>query len=132
MYDENYNRVDFVCEPCAKEQEYSWMSTLKSGYSYTNGNYEEFPAHFKSASGILQSQDDLWKFDTTTETYTQISVTGAKPSARHSHSIVTGTDIILLYGGTTAAAAADNELWKFTISAGTWTQVISILPFLLN
>jgi hypothetical protein len=73
------------------------------------------------ATGI---KNDLWKFDVTQDTWTALSP-ASPPSARCWHSLVLDSvnRTLLLFGGTHDSLTALNDLWKYDIAQGTWTQL---------
>jgi hypothetical protein len=115
------------CEPCA---------AAVSGYlQHGSQSYEADPTDLgifeamsfgtfvspaKGAQGSLKSRQDLWKYDTITETFTEISLSSnpaEKPSARYGHRMAgydgLGSKAFYLYGGIDDGGTTNGELWKF-------------------
>jgi hypothetical protein len=67
--------------------------------------------------------NELWKYTVGTNTWSQLSPTGGPPTARSEHTAVYDSvnATMLVYGGTTGSVS--NELWKYTISTNTWSQI---------
>ena len=72
-------------------------------------------------------QNDAWVLDLTTETWTQLSPTGAPPSARRGHSAIydAANSRMLAFGGV-GSGGFYNDLWSLTLTPGAvaWTQLV--------
>ena len=71
--------------------------------------------------------NDLWKYDVTNNIWTQLISNGAfgSPSARASSAVWSDNkDSIYLFGGRTYSTVT-NDLWKYSISKNSWTQLIA-------
>mmetsp|Transcript_17675 Transcript_17675/g.28625 ORF Transcript_17675/g.28625 Transcript_17675/m.28625 type:complete len:597 (-) Transcript_17675:1352-3142(-) len=71
--------------------------------------------------------DDLWFFNFTDETWTEVTPSGdVKPDARMDHSMVKAGDKLILYGG-----YGDNyyfdETWQFDLATSTWLEKTSFV-----
>lgn len=73
------------------------------------------------------TSDELWKFDLTTNTWSEIRITvGTKPTKRGAHNLEIDGNVIYLFGGINGLIPDDtvyNELWKFDIITTQWTQL---------
>jgi len=72
------------------------------------------------------TSDELWKFDLTTNTWSEITITtGTKPTKRGAHNLEIDGNDIYLFGGINGLIPDDtvyNELWKFDIVNSQWTR----------
>jgi hypothetical protein len=102
--------------PCARESHaLAYDSTNKLFWVY--GGYH-------STQGY---KSDLWKFNPATNQWAQVTPSGGSPNIRTQHSMIfdptTGTTGCLwIFAGMNASGTRINELWKYDISANTWTQ----------
>ena len=73
------------------------------------------------------TSDELWKFDLTTNTWSEITITtGTKPTKRGAHNLEILGNVIYLFGGINGLPPDDtvyNELWQFSIIDTEWTQL---------
>ena len=72
------------------------------------------------------TSDELWKFDLTTNTWSEIRPIGTKPTKRGAHNLEIDGNDIYLFGGINGLIPDDtvyNELWKFDIITTQWTQL---------
>jgi len=60
-------------------------------------------------------------------TWSQLSVAGAKPPARHDHSLVTDGRHLYLFGGRDASSSLA-DFWSYDIAANAWTAVAAFGP----
>lgn len=72
------------------------------------------------------TSDELWKFDLSTNTWSEIRITvETKPTKRSAHNLEIGGNVIYLFGGINGLApdvTVYNELWKFDIINTQWTR----------
>jgi hypothetical protein len=67
--------------------------------------------------------DDMWIFDLSDSTWTEIEPVGAKPSPRHYHKIVEiSENKLLLYGGYDTATVK-KDTWIYDLTLNTWTEL---------
>lgn len=72
------------------------------------------------------TSDELWKFDLTTNTWSEIRPIGTKPTKRGAHNLEIDGNVIYLFGGINGVTPNDtvyNELWQFSIINTEWTQL---------
>jgi len=67
--------------------------------------------------------NDLWKYDIAANTWTLLSPSGTPPSARSRTMMVYDVAHALLVFGGQDAGAYLNDLWKYDITADSWTQI---------
>ncbi len=67
--------------------------------------------------------DDLWSYDATTQTWTQLGPANAGPSARYGHSAFVYNGAVYFFGGMLADYSYLEELWKYDPATNEWTQV---------
>ncbi len=76
--------------------------------------------------GLGNSADfnDTWAYDPSTNTWTNLSPTGAVPSARDSQAMVydPSTHRVILFGGFGASGEL-NDTWAYDPAANTWTKL---------
>ncbi len=84
-----------------------------------------FANDFGAFSGIpFVFFDDTWKFDFTTNTWSDLSANaGTPPLQRAGSGCTLINDDIYLFSGTTAFFQPTNDLWKFNITSETWVLV---------
>lgn len=67
--------------------------------------------------------NDLWEYNISANSWTQLNLSSPLPSKRYSHSaIYTNSNTMLVFGGTDGAQVF-NDLWEYKISANSWTQL---------
>ncbi|CAG9332589.1 unnamed protein product [Blepharisma stoltei] len=77
--------------------------------------------------GINEDQallNDLWKFDTTTETWSKINSNGDIPSARYMHASCSVQDLVLLFGGIDVSGFL-NDFYSYSDFSNSW-QVVTL------
>jgi hypothetical protein len=67
--------------------------------------------------------NDLWKYDIAANSWTQLSPSGTPPSARLRVMMVYDVAHALLVFGGQDASVYLNDLWKYDITADSWTQI---------
>ncbi|MBI5527158.1 MAG: hypothetical protein HY897_12555 [Deltaproteobacteria bacterium] len=77
---------------------------------------------FYTSGGVRYYLQDIWEWDGAAGTWTDVTPTGAKPSARYNHSMVydSARGRVLLFGGFDGARKQD--AWEWEGTAGTWTE----------
>jgi len=83
---------------------------LFGGDSYSNYSYV--------------SHQDIWEWDGVTGTWTDVTPSGVKPSARSGHSMVydSARDKVVLFGGEDYGNSF-NDIWEWDGANSTWTDV---------
>lgn len=74
------------------------------------------------------TSEELWKFDLTTNTWSEITITGTKPTKRGAHNLEINGNYIYLFGGLDGLPPNDtvyNEFWRLDIVNSEWTQNLS-------
>ncbi|KAJ3105898.1 hypothetical protein HDU97_007397 [Phlyctochytrium planicorne] len=67
---------------------------------------------------------DVWKYSTSSNSWSTLSVSGKGPGSRVRHSVALPDDKNLyLWGGQDDGANVKNELWKLDLDANAWSQV---------
>jgi hypothetical protein len=66
--------------------------------------------------------NELWKYSTVSGQWTRANVVGSSPTARYGHSMILDpvNRHLIVWGG--YIAAVTNEMWKYSLVSGTWTQ----------
>ncbi len=69
--------------------------------------------------------NDLWAYDPSANTWTELHPTGDVPCARLGHSMVynPGSGKIILFGGMNQAMNTLNDLWAYDPAANTWSEL---------
>jgi hypothetical protein len=69
--------------------------------------------------------NDLWKFDFTAQTWTELSPSGSLPPERDAHLACYDqtNNRMLIYGGIANYDIVMNDLWSFDLSSLTWTEI---------
>ena len=88
---------------------------------------------FGGAGDGFAPLDDLWKLDTATMTWTQLTPAGAKPGPRFSAGFAYDAprDELVLYSGCKAFFQPENawpDVWTYDIEKNTWTKRKSAAP----
>ncbi|XP_023931409.1 multiple epidermal growth factor-like domains protein 8 isoform X3 [Lingula anatina] len=83
---------------------------------------------FGGYSLVSGAKNDMWAFNLTSEEWTLVSYSNTPPQPRWFHSAVCIPTLRAVYvlGGLIHSAGvtvASNELWKFTLDTGRWTQI---------
>ncbi len=129
-----YNAETWVYDdPCGK-----WTAVPASGPSARGrhmmaaggGSVYLFGGRFRPTgqTGSYTLYDDLWRFDPKARTWSEITVSGAKPSARVSGALVWDDKRkrLWLYAGNTSASGASyapvGDLWSFDPATSVWTE----------
>lgn len=68
--------------------------------------------------------NDTWSYDRATNTWTEISTTGALPAPRYGHSMVyeSSNGVMILFGGWTERGAV-NDTWSYDPQTSAWTEL---------
>ena len=73
--------------------------------------------------------NDLWEYDPTANTWTELKPAGSRPSGREGQSMVWDSHAgrVLLFGGwvesDSAVSSFENDLWEYDPIANTWTEL---------
>lgn len=76
--------------------------------------------------GIYESTvySDVWLYSTTQGNWDQRTINGVAPVARYGHTVVTETsNTVLLFGGVTSDGTYLNDVWRYTVNTGVWSQI---------
>jgi hypothetical protein len=79
-----------------------------------------------SASGDYTLRDDLWRFDSATETWTEVAQRGTRPAPRINGALVYDErrDRLWLFGGNSSASGGGytplSDAWSFDPATGEW------------
>eukprot|EP01135_Chromosphaera_perkinsii_P005835 Nk52_evm24s367 gene=Nk52_evmTU24s367 len=78
---------------------------------------------FGGQSGTNSARNDIWKFDTTAKTWSQMTPSGTSPSARHSMCYCAIDKSLFIFGGFDASLTMNNDLYKYDAAANLWTLI---------
>jgi len=81
---------------------------------------------FGGRAGITMDEmamNDLWVFDTETETWTECTSTSTPPEARSFHQMLCVDDALYVFGGCSAVHGRLADIHKFDIATKTWTSM---------
>jgi len=72
--------------------------------------------------------EDVWTYDVATNTWTDVTPVGTKPSGRAYASVVyyPPTQQIILFGGIDSATAKNNDMWALDCTTYTWTDITPV------
>ena len=75
--------------------------------------------------GIIpgSAYNDTWKFDLTTNTWTQLSTSGTTPVARRVMDAIIYNNKLYIFGGINGSGTYINDLWELNLSTLTWTEI---------
>ena len=126
--------------PTPRSTAATWTDSSGNFWLFGGQDYE-----IGSGSGVTGYQNDLWKFNPTSQQWTKVSSTGAQngkgtygtqgtasatniPGARQqATSWIDSAGNLWLFGGTgydsAGALGQLNDVWKYNPTAGTWTWV---------
>jgi len=71
--------------------------------------------------------NDLWKYDSPSNSWTKINAGGPAPSGRWGHSADVLGNRMLVFGGNSAGAVSLNDIWSFDFSTNNWQQLETII-----
>ena len=69
------------------------------------------------------SYNDTWKFDLTTNTWSQLSTTGTTPSARRVSDAIIYNNKLYIFGGINGSGTYINDLWELNLSTLEWNEI---------
>jgi hypothetical protein len=85
----------------------------------------------EGTSGTYEVLDDIWAFDLSTDTWTELPSSGG-PAARHSHATWVSGGKLYVYAGNGsndgAFYQALPDMWSYDLASGTWTELESSSP----
>ncbi|MEO0826740.1 MAG: kelch repeat-containing protein [Cyanobacteria bacterium J06639_14] len=87
----------------------------------TNALYVFGGVSFAANFSFFNYDNDPWKFDFNTNTWTELPTITPLPSARASSGCALIDNDIYGFSGGGENFSIDNELWRYTINSGTWT-----------
>src|SRR4051812_23178666 len=74
--------------------------------------------------------NDIWKYETSTNTWISFQYVAEGPASRKSASLWVVNTTLWIYGGNTAGYPGDtsgknfNDLWSFNLETGEWTIIM--------
>ena len=91
---------------------------------YTGTGFIGFhPAYTEMTFIEMDGRNDLWVYDLTLNTWSELSPTGGPPVARSYHSAVTANGKMFVFGGTIINFGTYvNDLWKYDFATNTWVD----------
>ncbi|MBI2448145.1 hypothetical protein HYV44_01095, partial [Candidatus Microgenomates bacterium] len=94
-----------------------------SAVAWDNTNATKYVFGGIASGGTLLN--DLWKFNVSTRSWSQITTSGGPPAARDGSSMIwhPTNGKLYLFGGYKDPPAVLNDLWEFNITTSTWTQL---------
>ena len=69
-------------------------------------------------------QLDQWSY--ASGAWTQVTPAAQYPARKNAAVASNGTDTILMFGGSGTGAQSYNDIWKYTVGSGTWTQLTPV------
>lgn len=113
---------------------YTWTQITASGPA---ARYDHTMVYDSTGQKVIlfggrdasSSFNDLWQWDSGTATWTQLSSTGATPSARYGHAMAydSNRDKVVVFGGWDASGR-ENDLWEWDPVTSTWMEIILPAP----
>lgn len=77
--------------------------------------------------------NDLWKFDLTSMTWTQLDQHGEVPLGRNGHSLMKQGNFIIMYGGIIEITKESEDIYVYHIPTGIWKYIdMSLGPINLD
>jgi hypothetical protein len=106
--------------PSPRSRHATVLDTTRSQMLVHGGRWRE------GSSGSYDLYDDLWALDLTTDTWSELDVSGG-PDARVNHGMVVAGDQLLIYGGNTSTSGASyspkGDLWSLDLDTLEWTEL---------
>lgn len=67
--------------------------------------------------------NDIWKYDLTSNQWTEINQKGAIPHGRNGHTLIKHQDYLIMFGGILEITKESEDLYAFHIPSSTWKLI---------